>query len=424
MDHRIRLPKGSCLYCQGRVYIIEDYVSAGANSIVYQACYADTLMPEHVHTVLIKELYPLDPLERITRSPSMELQIPPEAMDFFQYNKDSFLLGNQAHLELSADGNGHIAHNLDSFSWNNTLYTVLTARKGEVLSKMLEQGMHFPTLTAVVQCTQNILQALLPFHSHELLHLDISPDNIFMLAPETDGDFPTDVLLLDFNSVYSLKKSDGESPYYFGKTRYRAPEVTLHRREELGPWTDIYSVCTVFYELLTGTQLPGDRELFKASDLINAYGGLLLHEKERSAMLVSRILDRGLAILPEDRYSNVQAMLTDVRELLDTLNGRPHITAEAAAAYMKMESANQPLRVTNRPKRSANLAKCSADSQTRSGNKAVLKRYVKKYVTLLLLLALFLAAVSLLGKRLPIGSKKSCGRSKIMKAGGEKNEGC
>ena len=328
MDHRIRLPKGSCLYCSNRVYTIVDYVSAGANSIVYRASYTDTLMPEHIHTVLIKELYPLDAAGRITRNPSMALEVPRDAMDFFQNNKKSFLLGNRAHLEISDDGNGHIAHNLDSFSWNNTLYTVLTARKGEVLSKMLERGQRFPSLTAVVQCIQSLLLALQPFHNHDLLHLDISPDNIFMLAPEVTEEFPARVLLLDFNSVYSMKNSRiDEGQYYFGKTDYRAPEVFLHKRAELGPWTDIYSVCAVFYEILTGENLPTDRELPAARVLVDAYDGLLLHEKERSAVIVSRILDRGLAILPEMRYQSIPDMLADVQELLDTLNGRPHIPA-------------------------------------------------------------------------------------------------
>ena len=92
------------------------------------------------------------------------------------------------------------------------------------------------------------------------------------------------MLLLDFNSVYSMKNSHiDEGQYYFGKTDYRAPEVFLHKRAELGPWTDIYSVCAVFYEILTGENLPADRELPAARVLVDAYDGLLLQLKERSA---------------------------------------------------------------------------------------------------------------------------------------------
>lgn len=67
MDNRIRLPEGYRISHGGRSYTISRYVSAGGNSIVYQAWYQDSLMPEKTHQVLIKELYPYDPAGRITR---------------------------------------------------------------------------------------------------------------------------------------------------------------------------------------------------------------------------------------------------------------------------------------------------------------------------------------------------------------------
>lgn len=333
MDSRIRLPQGFSLYCREREYVIEKYISSGANSIVYQARYKDTLMQEQDHTVLIKELYPLDPAGGITRNDKMCLEISRESTEFFQYHKTSFLLGNQAHLSLSADGNGHIAQNLDSFESNNTLYTVLTARKGEVLSKMLAQEQQFPSLTDAAMFMNSLLNALIPFHSHQLLHLDISPDNIFLLAPEAEGQVPTEVLLLDFNSVYSLKEDmpDG-CQYYLGKAEYRAPEAALHRKDEIGFWTDIYSVCAVFYEVLEGKKLPDDKEFLDTSCLISAYSRLLLHEKEKTAELVNHILDRGLQLLPQYRYQNVGEMQADIQELLGIMGGQIRFAEEKRSA--------------------------------------------------------------------------------------------
>lgn len=322
MDNRVRLPGGFKLNSSNRTYTIEKYISAGSNSIVYQANYEDTLMPEHVHTVLIKELYPLDNEGRITRDESMCLCIPEDVRSVFEYQKASFLLGNQAHLMLTSEGSERIAENLDSFNENGTLYTVLTAKKGQVFSEMLAAGHTFPTLTDAVLCIQSLLYALQPFHNHNLLHLDISPDNIFLLAPDIEGKFPVDVLLLDFNSVYSMdRKIENECQYYQGKLGYMAPEVALHREEELGPWTDLYSVNLVFYEMLTGKQLPQDRELLNEQELVSSYSGLLLHEKEQSAQKVNRILAKGLQILPKDRYQDIGSMLSDIQELLDMLNG-------------------------------------------------------------------------------------------------------
>lgn len=323
MDNRERLPEGFQLYCRSRVYTIEKYISAGSNSIVYQAGYEDSLMPEHIHSVLIKELYPLDSGGLIGRDELGKLHVPPESMPVFQYHKKSFLLGNEAHLALADAGRGFVAENLDSFEANGTLYTVLTARKGEVLSQMLESGRRFPDVTSVILCIRSLLRALAPFHTHGLLHLDVSPDNIFLLMPEAEDAFPEDVLLLDFNSVYSTEMAelDKECLYYLGKKDYMAPEVALHQKEELGPWTDLYSVSAVFYEILTGEKLPADRELMKLSGLVSAYSPLLLHEKEHTARLVNGIFKKGLQILPQNRYQSTDEMLEDLQEVLDALNG-------------------------------------------------------------------------------------------------------
>ena len=97
-------------------------------------------MPDLQHIVLIKELYPDDSQGRITRSQDGSLSVALDALNFFEYHKNSFLLGNQAHLMLNNDGSGRIAENLDSFEANHTLYTVLTFQKGRGAFKPAETG--------------------------------------------------------------------------------------------------------------------------------------------------------------------------------------------------------------------------------------------------------------------------------------------
>ena len=60
MDERKYLPENYALKSRNRIYYIDHYIGGGSNSVVYQAWYRDTLMPEHTHTVLVKELYPFD----------------------------------------------------------------------------------------------------------------------------------------------------------------------------------------------------------------------------------------------------------------------------------------------------------------------------------------------------------------------------
>ena len=82
MNQRTLLPDGSQLKSSQRTYIIQKYISAGSNSIVYQAYYQDTLMPDLQHIVLIKELYPDDSQGRITRSQDGSLSVALDAPEF------------------------------------------------------------------------------------------------------------------------------------------------------------------------------------------------------------------------------------------------------------------------------------------------------------------------------------------------------
>ena len=321
-DMRILLPEGYELQSGSRVYVIEKFLSSGSNSVVYQAFYEDTLMPEHAHRVLIKELYPFDSRELITREDSMKLKISGEGKEFFAFHKKSFLLGNLAHLTIAQEGSERIAQNLDSFEANGTLYTVFTAKKGQVLADRIFGEDSFPTVTDAVLCVKSLLYAVQAFHNRRLLHLDISPDNIFLLDADGEGEFPTEVLLLDFNSVYSMDgDGENEGQYYLGKQGYMAPEVLLHHRGELGPWTDIYSICVVFYEMIMGEQLGQDRELDRVQGLVSPYSRLLLHEKERTAGKINEMLKKGLEVVPGMRYQSVGEMLKEVQELLDILSG-------------------------------------------------------------------------------------------------------
>lgn len=326
MDNRIRLPEGYRISHGGRSYTISRYVSAGGNSIVYQAWYQDSLMPEKTHQVLIKELYPYDPAGRITRRENMCLEIGPGAEKLYGDHKKSYLLGNRVHLTLAPEGKGGIAENLDSFEENGTVYTVLTARKGQVLAEMLKEKRYFPSLEDTVKCIRGLLNILELFHEHRLLHLDVSPDNIFILDPREKGAFPTELLLLDFNSVYSMDdQTTYLGDYYPGKPGYMAPEAVLSRTGEMGPWTDLYSVAAVWYTLLCDGKAPEDMEISNEKELVSPYSRLLLHEKEVAAEQVNRILTRGLCIMPSDRYPSIRDMRGDIQELSDILTGAVRI---------------------------------------------------------------------------------------------------
>lgn len=126
-----------------------------------------------------------------------------------------------------------------------------------------------PSLGLGIEIAIQALEAIGFLHRRQLVHRDISPDNL-MLSQDADGR-PL-VKLIDLGIVKAL---EGEATgltstgMFIGKVRYASPEqfqagqgIALDQR------SDLYSFGIVFYELLTG-QLPvvGDT----ASALIAAH---------------------------------------------------------------------------------------------------------------------------------------------------------
>jgi len=109
-----------------------------------------------------------------------------------------------------------------------------------------------PSLGMSLEVAHQTLGVLNYLHRKDIIHRDISPDNI-MISRDDEGKVL--VKLIDLGIV---KKSGGEesltmSGVFLGKVRYSSPEqFQTHQGLEVGPRSDLYSFGIVLYELLTG----------------------------------------------------------------------------------------------------------------------------------------------------------------------------
>lgn len=156
---------------------------------------------------------------------------------------------------------------LDFFRDNNTVYLVMRHEEGTDLGWYIRQrrgGLSEKFLRTVFP---QLLLGLRELHSHNLLHLDIKPPNIF-LRP---GGKP---LLLDFGAA---------QPAYRDNRLVGAHTLTLgyapieqHRRGHLGPWTDLYAIGASMYACMSGKSPPGapkraERDKYRPA--VRAYAG-------------------------------------------------------------------------------------------------------------------------------------------------------
>ena len=147
-----------------------------------------------------------------------------------------------------------------------------------------------------------VIYALIIVHSMDILHRDISPDNIYLTR---DGN----IKLLDFGAARQVYRDHSSDLSILLKQGY-TPVEQYHRNGRHGPWSDIYALGATMYFLLTGappvesvTRVEYD-ELLMPSQL-----GISVPPE------FDIILHKMLAVKAEDRFQNVadlKAALQDI----------------------------------------------------------------------------------------------------------------
>ncbi|MEE2786460.1 MAG: serine/threonine-protein kinase [Myxococcota bacterium] len=124
------------------------------------------------------------------------------------------------------------------------LFFVMELQIGKPLHEVAASIKHWQYLWPIVD---QILETLAHAHSHAVIHRDIKPDNILV---DENGE----VILLDFG-VARLKDRarSGTSAYdLLGTVDYAAPEQATGNRRRIGPWTDLYCLGILLYEIVCG----------------------------------------------------------------------------------------------------------------------------------------------------------------------------
>lgn len=315
IDNRKALPKGMILDLQGIKCEMGDEIGRGSNAIVYEGSYRDSLEPDKLHRVLVKELFPLHSQGKIYRREDGSVCVEPEGEDTFRMHSKSFEAGNRAHLDLLETYPDQIGANLNSYKLNGTMYTLLGVSGGESLSKC--GSVPARSLRACAARMLAILDALEVFHKNGLAHLDIAPDNILLIGSGSRER----AMLIDYNSALEVGAPRGTEPLMLSiKQGYTAPEVRTGNIRSIGFVSDMYSVTAVFYRLLTGSSLTGFQMISRTPPDVSDCT-CVKDEPETVKVWVREILKRGLCTLPARRYKDTASMRRDLEELIDRIDG-------------------------------------------------------------------------------------------------------
>lgn len=86
--------------------------------------------------------------------------------------------------------------------------------------------------------------ALMKMHESNLVHQDVSPDNIIINAQGRG-------VLIDFGAVRHANAIDDRTRTAIYKQGFSAYEQ-LEKKGGRGPWTDVYGFCATIYYMLSG----------------------------------------------------------------------------------------------------------------------------------------------------------------------------
>ncbi len=206
-----------------------------------------------------------------------------------------------------------------SMNWDvdqSPFYTMKYIR-GDTLAKRLNEYHHSASaasedLQALLEQFLAICQAIAYAHDNGVIHRDIKPENIAI------GEFG-EVTVLDWGLAEPLQPdtNTAKTTGVLGTPNYMPPEQAS-ANSETGPYSDIYSLGAILYEIICGNPpRHPERQSQGLSTLLTSIveGDIPLAVNNCPSHLkgLAYISDRCLQRDPLQRYPNVAALIEDIR---------------------------------------------------------------------------------------------------------------
>ncbi len=201
------------------------------------------------------------------------------------------------------DADPNIVRAEDCFNENGTAYIVMEFVEGKTLAQYININGRM-TFNDAVNVLAPLADSLERMHAQNLIHRDISPENIMLTDNKT-------VKLLDFGIARefssSIKIAKGLTESY--KEGY-SPLEQYFRFGDQGSWTDEYALAATIYFAITDSVPTEAMERSNGAELIKPtqLGAVITSEQEKSLL-------KGMSIKYEDRYPTV-------REFYNALTGK------------------------------------------------------------------------------------------------------
>lgn len=304
IDKRTTLPRGCILSNNSKSYEIVGEIGRGANCIVYNASYLDSAGLKHLARV--KELYPIYLL--LERNEDFEICCNESQLEKFEDAKKRFEKSYETNIEFrNTYGVMNSTVNIaDKFSSNGTLYAVMNLDEGTDYQNYTDRS-----LVEILSHIKALATVINKYHSDGYLHLDIKPENVFVI-PET----AEHVFVFDFDSVCKIEDLRNKKIVNLSYSEgFSAPEQVQGNITKIGPRTDIYAIGALLFFKLFNRKPTFDECRYSASFDYKEMS--FYDERLRPAFYrcLNEILHRTLATSTLLRWNSMEQVIGALEEL-------------------------------------------------------------------------------------------------------------
>lgn len=201
--------------------------------------------PKSERKVRIREFFPESMVIR-EKSNLRVLLRNPDFSDEFEFGIRKFTEETQALAAVKAQPG--IAHIVDNFQENGTIYRVSIQPEGQLLSDLLDEDSPRPPRENLLTTFRPLMLVLEQLHSQGLLHYALTPQNIVI----GDDNIAT---LVNFSGTDAILAHHTNTLSQFLDSEFAPPEF-YEQIETARPGSDVYALGAILFRLITGKPLP------------------------------------------------------------------------------------------------------------------------------------------------------------------------
>ncbi len=190
---------------------------------------------------------------------------------------------------------------------DGTLYLVMELMDGHTLREEIFPAPDYMDLARVQMVMDGALKGLAAAHRAGIVHRDLKPENVFV-ADTDDGEVPK---LLDFG-IARVRTRDSDltrTGSLMGTASYMATEQIAAGVGEIGPWSDVYAMGAILYEMLAGTAAFGGNTVTEVLQrVLKSESVPLASVRGDLPPTVYALVERCMSNVPANRPQDAEAM--------------------------------------------------------------------------------------------------------------------